>query len=924
MLLSRQCMPQDQLRAVFVEKLAVHKGEVAGYLNEKWGDMEQQMDEQIQGIIADLKQKLRQQEAETSHYKNRARSKESKLKTFEEDNGRLLDMLRDSEKVLEERKSKLLKLDGKCRKYKEFLNSAISEQQELFKANKTKCDDAIAQMRTEETERQRSQEQEWKRAESARERLAQLLKSTIAEFKQKEHELNERIQFLRQEIVKRDTDLERERETAQVAQETNSNVRSIQDTLENFKTHIQNVWLKTAEVASHQDKHDDPEATQNITMLTQIINTLHDFSERGCFGNNFSNKPLEMNEHTVATVAAKLEPILNSQTEVKNNLALLSTDFRDYVDQIWTALENRQNVLEESIEQRQAENEQQILNLQNELEASQQDCVHQKQLVGKLETAVNQQESEIEELLGEVSELEEAQVDHLVQFDRLKRINEEYETLKEEFTVRASQASETEEELRLSRSLLDVAKKEHQSIEEELRKRLEEQYAAAQVAQADAVDAARRDASLRISEATAENEKRLGKAEEERQVLQADVEAARGQILNLTDVSSKNYERIEQLQQQLEATKPLDAQVRQDEIQKETEQCAQKEEQAKTIERLRSQLSSMAKKYNKLVENARSYDKAAHSVWQGLEQWTDNYSAIKELRAQLNQTQDAESSHIHPHFQPLVQLQLLSKAIEQYCEVQTAAAEKEKDEIPSGPVMLKADGQSISGSSPLTQTPLEHAYLGGVLDQIRRVMIRSPLISATPPVPPSVQNEQLRRRTAFPPKPILKLSSNLQTDQTEIDSPSQELLSRWHSAGSSVLRDVPPNRRLSDLATSNLSRSTYNRLVAGSRASIKATEEVGSARCPPPTTALGEHKPGEEQSTRRKTVLKQDREPSEKGQREGFCTPHSSSIDSGEFGDSEIEHEPHAPRKGMHLGLADEPPSSPIRVSQVSEDTGDH
>lgn len=936
----RQRSPQNRLREMFIKNLAAHKGEVAGYLNDKWSDMEQQMDQQIHGIISDLKSKLKKQEAETSRHQKHNRSKDSKIQRLEEDHERLVSMLHASDSELQERAAKFSKLDEKCRKYKEYLNSAISEQQELYKATKAKCDGAIAQMRAEESKRQLSQEQERKKAESARERLNQLVKTTISEYKKKESELNDTVRFLSQKIEERDADLLRERENAQILQQHNVSINSIKDTLKSFEAKVDEAMTKAVEVASCRDTQEEPNREEMHMKLDKIVGHLRSLDERTYSKDSVSKELQGLNEKAVVSILEKLEPMLDTQLQTKADLDHLCEGFEKYVDQLWAALENRQVVLEERIEQRQAENEQQISILQNELEITQQECAKQKQLVDTLQAAVSEHQSEIEELLGEIEELERAQIDSLAQSELFEQVQDDHARLKEEATAKAANISELETKLEESRSTLATEVKKHQQGTEELRKHLEQRLAEAQAGQAHAVEAAQRDAMLQMNELRADMEKRLAQATEERAKVRNELEAAKRQIATMDDECSSSSEQIRTLQQELETCRLETVQSKEVANQKEMEQQNTREQQSKLLEDLQSQLAIADKKYNNLVKNAKSYDSAAYMVWQNVKQWTSDYAGIKEACVELEQTKDANPDQINPKFQPLVQIQRLQKAVAQYCRTQKVAAELLSGGIFSETAAFNAAEQSMSMSHPPATEPQETESQNSmidIVDDLRRVIIRSPAGNAPSPMPPSVQIEQQRRRKAYPPKPILKLASETQAHEAEDEAP-QVLLGRWHSIGK-AFRGIDKHGKPVDPASSNLNRGSYNRVVAGSQdplmlpvvengllRNVKSTDGVAKQE------TMTERKKRKERSEQESEASRKRARTAIQRQRASLSTPRSSPPEPDASSALDVEHVPRAPRKTVHRLVADEPLTSParssqpspVRSSQVSRDNSQH
>lgn len=145
------------------------------------------MDQHLQ-TISDLKKGMSKQHHDLSRYKECILGKDDKIQQLEEHCDQLLAKVNITREELDARSTKVSKLEEKCRSYKEFLNNAIAEQQELYKATKAKCEGTITMLHAEDTKRKALQETERKHAELTREKLNELVRSTVSEYKQKERE----------------------------------------------------------------------------------------------------------------------------------------------------------------------------------------------------------------------------------------------------------------------------------------------------------------------------------------------------------------------------------------------------------------------------------------------------------------------------------------------------------------------------------------------------------------------------------------------------------------------------------------------------------------------------------------------------------------------------------------------------------------
>lgn len=151
-----------------------------GMIRTDWMRMEQE--------IFYLEGKMRDQQQRLSNFERQSEGKSGRIQELEEDRVRLQEQLESANQRLEDRCTKLSELQKKCRTYKEHLNSATEEQQDLYKAAKAKCETAIKQMREEEHKRKVLDEQQRKDLQATRERLTQVVKSTVAEYSSKERE----------------------------------------------------------------------------------------------------------------------------------------------------------------------------------------------------------------------------------------------------------------------------------------------------------------------------------------------------------------------------------------------------------------------------------------------------------------------------------------------------------------------------------------------------------------------------------------------------------------------------------------------------------------------------------------------------------------------------------------------------------------
>lgn len=921
----RRWSPQDQLKQQLVHKLNTHIGDVAGCINDKFIDITAEMDKQFQ-IITDLKYTVKQQRDEVAWYRDQTQDKDSVIQDLKEGKDHLALKLQETEQELQERSTKYSRLEEKCRGYKDYLNKAIAEQQELYKATKAKCDGAIIQMQAEESKRKILQERERKNAEAAHEHLNQVVKTTIAAHKQHNGELNNKIESLNQKIQERDADILRERETAGALLQQNASITSIQDTLQNFGTQIEGIVSKVNEIASDKNPQNHLKGGEMDAKIDQIVDQLRSLDERVYSKDAVSKELQELISKAVSSLLGTLEPVLDSQLETKASLQSMSSGLCEYIDQLWAALQDREDVLEESVGQRQAENERHINMLHQRLQSKEQECTNQSQLLFYSEATVRERQSTIDRLQAEISEMEQNQANSSVQIELMECLREEQAKLKQDSAGKAAQVTELQTQLQESKLAAETEGKKHQMATEELQKLIDQNNSEAQAAQVQAVETAQRDAFLKMNQVKADIEERLSQALEERATLRKELYEAKQRISTVENEFSSSSEKSNHLEKELEASEIKKAKSREEMDQKMKEHHKDREHQLKLIEDLQSQLTNANKKFSNLAENAQAYDKAAKRVLNGLVQWTQDYVEVRQIASELSKNKEGVlSEEIDPRFKPLIQLQLLQKAVVQYCQSQKQAAE----------MLSGGDAEDQARIPTAASLPLApKATMDRILDRIRRVIIRSPSSNSPSPRPPSVQTEQERRRTADPPKSIMKYASKFQQQQDEDDSIPELPVLRYSIRSDSTDAQQQGKSKESierKMVSRNviLNRSPYNRLVAGSHARFDLS--TTGKRSPQHKKLDGdgatERESTPKEDSKRKGRVAQETDTSRKrakstaaGKKLHVSIPHTSPPETDAGCGSDFEHVPHAPRKTGHRSLmGDEQPSSPIRSTQLPQ-----
>lgn len=517
-------------------------------------------------------------------------------------------------------------------------------------------------------------------------------------------------------------------------------------------------------------------------------------------------------------ISEKLEPILAAQLQSKNSLNSLCSGVEACMDEIWIELEDRQTMLEEYCIKQDADREEHVELLNQEIEEVQRDLGQQNEMFLQSEQDVREREATIEKLQLDIAGLAQAKDQHVAKSKQLDRLREECARVKDDSTVKASLISELQSKLQESTSKLAMEEQKHQEHSNELRELMEQRVSEAKAAQIQAVEAAQHDAMLRMNEIKADINAQLTQALEQRTALQKEVDGAKQKIITIEADSSRISEKATHLEAELEQSRAEVVNGRET-VLNSAELQAAKEQQVKLVQDLQSQLAIAEGRFHKLATNARSYDKAAQMVLLSLRQWTQNHAAIQSMARELREDRNKKGipNAIDPRFKPLVELHLLQAAVAQYCQTQKEAAQ-----------MLPGDSTAPSSTIGSMEWAAEK-----VLERMRRVTVMSPANNAPSPQPPSVQIEQERRRMGEQPKSILKFVAQAQRGSEE----------EFH-------------RELLSNATMN--RGPYNRLVAGRKPRTELSAGFLSQRLDSGSDSVPEQQVGTARDAGETTKRKQD------------------------------------------------------------------
>lgn len=822
--------PQQSKESIDINMMA---GNIAQALNNNFGMMKDEWRRKEQDI-AYLEHNLRRQEEKLSNFQRQSEGKSGRIQELEEDRSRLQERLETANQQLEDRSTKLSELQRKCRTYKEHLNSATSEQQELYMAAKAKCETAIQQMREEEHKRKMLDEQHRNDLQATRERLTEIVKSTVAEYSSKEREFNVKLESLQHRVQERELDVERERETVRKLLEQTAAVESIQDTMKTLGTRITQINTKLGDLASGQENRDGAAAEETQVKLDKIVNHLSTLDKRVEPQESFIEK---MQEANVQTFSNLLEPVLKSNTEIQSNLDKLADAVEDYMEDFWMKLEDREDVLVELLEKTKEENTQ----LQADVQLREEEYIILSHRLEEAGVEVRQRERELDQLKHDIVELEQAQAEDMEQAERANSLYKECEKLKMDVMAKAAVSRDLEVRLQACREALQTEKEQHKTHTETLQNLMNQHEENARVAREAAVELARQEVTHDMGLAKEKLSMLLKQTEAERTALKQELDATRQQVSTAQENNKRAETAMNELRSELDT-----AQVNATRLGREVHEKDMKTQKAidhssKEVADLEAKVAQKERELAQLSEDAQTYDKKVQRALDGLKEWAKGNQAVKSLFLELRKAQGGNLDGVDSKLKAILELDMFHEAIIRYCQAQGGLAPNGDRETADQPIASQDPGADIVPDSSTEPMPRK-SLATRVLEQVgRRVTIRSPSHIVPSPNPPSVSAEQEHRRSVHPPRSIMKASSqsnivgekDLDATAESVGLPTRGSFGRRAFKRSRVARTKDgemPGQTVQDtgnITHSNFIRAPYNRPVSSTK--TRAEDDVSQA-----------------------------------------------------------------------------------------------
>lgn len=618
-------------------------------------------------------------------------------------------------------------------------------------------------------------------------------------------------------------------------------------------------------------------------------------------------------------ICSFLNPVLESNTEIQSNLEKLADAVEDYMEDFWMKLEDREDVLVELLEKTKAENAQ----LQADVQLREDECNVLSYRLEQAGTAARQREKELENFRNEIAELEKAQANDIEQTARANSLHEDCEKLKVDVATKVAVARDLEVRLQNCQAALHNEKEQHKRHTEELQKLMKQHEEAARAAQEAAIEVARQEVTHDMGIAKEKINLLLKQAEAESTALKEELNVTRQQVSSVQETNKRADTTITELRSELETAQADATRLGEEMNEKGMEIQKAIDENSTQVTDLEAKVAQKESELAQLSADAQTYEKQVQKALDGLKEWTKDHQAVKSFVSELRKAQDGNLDGIDPKLKAILEIDMLHRAIFQYCQAQGRLVPNADQGVPDESIASEDAEVDLLQTSPPKKMPTKDLWTR-VQDQVgRRVTIRSPSQGAPSPIPPSVSAEQEHRRSANPPRSIMKASSRSNIiedeDMTEPGSAAQSFslpsrgsfgrrTSKKRSQVAHERRDDAPEQIVQDKGTfvhSSFIRAPYNRPVSG-------TKPRGESLVSQDETDVG-HKPKKRKQGKRQGAGSPTEPVSVGTQKESpkpllqHLSPPENQVSQG----GESQEPPSAPRKRARKNTGDS--ISPIR-----------
>ncbi|KAL2260964.1 hypothetical protein VTK26DRAFT_4901 [Humicola hyalothermophila] len=754
--------------------------ELAGIINEFTQQQSSALEEQrarYHKIIKSLKHDLSDGSRVIAQQIAKLNAQDKQIKNLQESKEQLEAQMKDIEAKLGASEDRAGRLEEKYHICKAHLNSAIQEQQDLYKRSKKQWEEAIDQVRAMKEAQTSEGDMAVRKAEVIREQMMEKVRHIVAQHKSEAMDLYGKIGALTQELQEKDTQLNQEKQSVYALSEKVKDLETTFAGFEGLAAQSKEILNKLEEQHKVSDDQHQRVGQEFRNRLDAIADRLEALSKMASGQPNALAELRKAQTESWNSVTSKLDSMLDSGDSAKEATRQLSADLESQMKQIWERLDNQFVSLGQRLEEKGEENGM-ISALYRKKEA---DCrEHESQLAVLRETTEKQAE-QLRELERNLVAMDAAHEEDEETIRRLEASATEVDRLRGHLMSRDATVFELQSQLDAKNREYSADLKTCSSRILELSRLLEEKDQSCRVAAHQAAETARRESRKEMESGIAETESLLRETQAERDSLLREVKALKQRIQHKEKDECQHAATISSLQKDLAA-----AEARGKAASKELEQHSISLTQLET--RLTSQIKALETELEQSRKQATELEldsQHRHAKFQALiaglkhraaqngldvgdfDRLSDDKTSVEDVRAGIVRALEhlalSQKSQATALGEP-VQNFLPAGEDSKFCSDDNIHRVRAVPDNVSGFDQFGKNRAGKSAEFTYTQENKMDSSSGERLPglhlskprQSRRVMVRSPANVPNQPVPPSVDQEKMRRREGSQPKSIMK------------------------------------------------------------------------------------------------------------------------------------------------------------------------
>ncbi|KAK4241465.1 hypothetical protein C8A03DRAFT_30326 [Achaetomium macrosporum] len=689
----------------------------------------------------------------------------------------MMDQLENIEAKLQSSEDRARRLEEKYHICKTHLNSAIQEQQDLYTRSKKHWGEAIEQIRAMERLQTTEAEMTVRKAEAIREQMMEKVRQAIAHNKSEALELYGKIDALTRQAEEKETELRRERESVRALSQK---LRDLQATSKNFEA-LAAQGKEILDKLGEQQKKAEEQHHNSVKEIKNRLDALTNRLEALCSIASGQPEVLasiqQAQRESLNSVTNKLDNILESQDATREATDQLSTSVEVHMGKIWQRLDGQLESLSKQLAEKAEENGM-VSTLYRRKEA---ECEkHINELASLRETA-EKQARQIHELDASLFALDAAQDENEEKIRRLEQSRAETVRLREELEAKQAAMAGLQRKLDDKESAFASELQKYASSIQKLALTVQEKDQSLGIAAQQAADAARREARIDLERANAQTEKLLFETQQQRDALAVELQTSKQKLQEKERNESQAATTICSLQGSLSKAEAKEKLIAQELMQRSASLEGLETRLKSRVTDLETKLRAAQDRTAELEGQNRRQQARFEALVAGMKHWAsqealniDELDSLggcdrseEEIRAGVIQALEQlsfsqRSQTVMPREHPDLLLREENSEFFPREDVQTSRAEAGNQSTVGKPTkdaaaraLDKRTGTEGNARESVSaeNDPLPYA---STLDHMRRVVVRSPASIPNEPVPPSIDQEKVRRRGGLQPKSIMK------------------------------------------------------------------------------------------------------------------------------------------------------------------------